>query len=347
MPEQLRANFVINIYNKIITVMRIVTLEEHVSFPEMVSKISPEDLAKHSISQSPVIQNVASKLANLGGDRVKTMDESGVSVQVISVVNGGADLLSAQASPAFAIEYNDMLADKISPYPGRFKVFAHLPTPAPEAAADELERTVNTYGFCGALINGLTNDEFLDNPKYSPILERAQQLDVPIYLHPGLAPKPVMDAYYSNLPKASGTVLSIAGWGWHSETAIHVLRLIVSGVFDKYPKLKLIIGHMGEMLPMMMIRCDNIFKPGTTGANQRSVIQTLHDQVHITTSGLFTQPPLKIALDTFGIDKIMFSVDYPFSTNEQGRKFLDAIDLPQEDIEKIAHGNADKLLKLV
>ena len=327
--------------------MRIVTLEEHVTFPEMTGKISAGDMAKHNISQSPAIQRVASKLADVGGDRIQTMDESGVSIQVISVAGEGADLLSASKSPGFAKEYNDMMAEKTSAFSGRFKVFAHLPTPAPEAAADELERTVKTYGFCGALINGLTNDEFLDDTRYAPIFERAQQLDVPIYLHPGLPPKTVADAYYSNLPNSSGMMLSIAGWGWHSETAIHILRLIVSGVFDRYPKLKMIIGHMGEMLPMMMARCDNAFKPNEMGVNQRSVSQTLQDQVFITTSGLFTQPPLKVALDTFGIDNVMFSIDYPFSTNEQGRRFLDAIDLPQEDIEKIAHGNADKLLKLV
>jgi hypothetical protein len=125
------------------------------------------------------------------------------------------------------------------------------------------------------------------------------------------------------------------------------LRLIVSGVFDKYPKLKLIIGHMGEMLPMMMERCSLAFKPGEAGINQRSVTQTLRDQVYITTSGLFTLPPLKAAIDTFGIDNVMFSVDYPFSTNEQGKHYLESMLLSPEDLEKIAHGNADRVLKLV
>ena len=196
------------------------------------------------------------------------------------------------------------------------------------------------------MINGLTNDEFLDDAKYAPIFERAEQLDVPIYLHPGLPPKVVFDAYYSNLPKQAGGFLSIAGWGWHSETALHTLRLIVSGTLDKYPKLKLIIGHMGEMLPMMMVRSDKMFGINQGGSNQRSIIQTLHDQVYITTSGLFTTPPLQVAIDTFGIDNIMFSVDYPFSTNEQGKQYLESMQLQPENLEKIAHGNADKLLRL-
>jgi predicted TIM-barrel fold metal-dependent hydrolase len=125
-----------------------------------------------------------------------------------------------------------------------------------------------------------------------------------------------------------------------------VLRLFAAGIFDRYPKLNIIIGHMGEMLPMMMVRSERALKPSNGGANRRTLTETFHKQVHITTSGFFTQPPLKIALDTFGVDNIMFSVDYPFSTNQQGIDFLNNIQLPAADIEKIAHGNADRLLGL-
>jgi predicted TIM-barrel fold metal-dependent hydrolase len=326
--------------------MRVVTLEEHITFPELVNKIPQEARNSHYLSKSPMIQRMAQKLADVDGDRLQSMDENGITTQVLSVAGEGADLLDAEHGPAFAKEYNDTIAAKIASYPERFKAFAHLPMTNPEAAADELERTVKAYNFCGALINGLTNNEFLDDAKYAPIFERAEQLGVPIYLHPGLPPKAVFDAYYSNLPKQAGAFLSIAGWGWHSETALHVLRLIVSGTLDKYPKLKLIIGHMGEMLPMMMVRSDKMFGIDQGGVNQRSIIQTLREQVYITTSGLFTQPPLQIAIDTFGIDKILFSVDYPFSGNELGKQFLSDIKLNADDIEKIAHGNADGLLKL-
>ncbi|WP_183558589.1 amidohydrolase family protein [Mucilaginibacter sp. SP1R1] len=326
--------------------MRIVTLEEHVTFPELVDQIPQEAKDRDYLGQSPNMQMLIPKLADITGERLQSMDANGITTQVLSVVGAGADLLDASHGPAFAKMYNDAIAERISAHPGRFTAFAHLPTTNPEAAADELERTVKSYAFCGALINGLTNDEFLDDAKYASILKRAEQLDVPIYLHPGLPPKAVFDAYYSNLPKQAGTFLSIAGWGWHSETALHVLRLIVSGTLDKYPKLKLIIGHMGEMLPMMMVRSDKMFGIDKGGNNQRSIIQTLHDQVYITTSGLFTTPPLQIAIDTFGIDKILFSIDYPFSTNEAGKNYLDSLQLSSADLEKIAHGNADKLLKL-
>jgi len=326
--------------------MRTVTLEEHITFPEITALIPEEIISKHSIDRSPVIQQMLPKLTDITGGRLKSMDDNGITVQVLSVAGAGADLLNAEDGPAFAKKYNDVIAEKMAGHRNRFTAFAHLPMTAPEAAADELERMVKVHHFAGALINGLTNNEFLDNPKFEPIFERAEALDVPVYLHPGLPPKAVVDAYYSGLPKYSGMLLSIAGWGWHSETAIHVLRLIVSGTFDRFPKLKLIIGHMGEMLPMMMVRCDNAFKINQAGINQRSVVETLREQVSITTSGIFTLPPLMVAIDTFGIDNVMFSVDYPFSTNEQGKTFLDSIPLPAEQLLKIAHGNADRLLKL-
>ncbi|WP_214069923.1 amidohydrolase family protein [Mucilaginibacter sp. dw_454] len=326
--------------------MRIITLEEHISFPEMTAKIT--DSAKGSFGQSEVMKKLTPKLADVTGERLKSMDDNGISVQVLSVDSSGANLVAAEDAPAFATQYNNLIAEKIKGYEDRFAAFALLPMTAPATAADELERTVKDYNFRGAMIRGLTEDQFLDHPIFAPIFERAEKLDVPIYLHPGLPPKSVADIYYSGLPNYSGMSEALAcyGWGWHQETALHVLRLLFAGVFDQYPKLNLVIGHMGEMLPMMMARSERAFKPGNGGANQRTLTDTFHQQLHITTSGFFTQPPLKIALDTFGIDNIMFSVDYPFSTNEMGIEFLNAIDLPEDQIAKLAHGNADKLLKL-
>lgn len=326
--------------------MRIVTLEEHISFPEMADQI-PKD-ALGGFGQSERMQQLMPKLADINGDRVKSMDANGISMQVLSVDSSGANLLGAKEGPAFATRYNDLIAARIKGFENRFTAFAHLPMTAPVAAADELERVVTEYHFRGAMIRGLTNDKFLDQPEFAPIFERAEKLDVPIYLHPGLPPKGIADIYYSGLPNHSGIAEALAcyGWGWHSETALHVLRLLYSGLFDRYPKLKLIIGHMGEMLPMMMARSERAFKPGNGGANQRTLSETFHQQVYVTTSGFFTQPPLKIALDTFGIDNIMFAIDYPFSTNEMGVEFLKAIELPEAQVKKIAHVNADKLLNL-
>jgi predicted TIM-barrel fold metal-dependent hydrolase len=327
--------------------MRIVTIEEHVSFPEM-TKFIPASLLNTDAPPSAG-KMMMSKLADLTGERLDSMNESGISMQVLSVENTDVNLLETSLAPEFASKYNDLLADKIKQHPDRFTAFALLPMTAPAAAADELEHTVKAYGFRGAMIKGLVNGEFLDAPKFAPVFERAEKLGVPIYIHPGIPPKAVIDAYYSNVGTHTGPFEALAcwGWGWHSETAIHVLRLLSAGTFDKYPKLKIIIGHMGEMLPMMWVRSERAFKPGAGGDNQRTLADTFHDQVHITTSGFFTQPPLQIALDTFGIDNIMLSVDYPFSTNQMGIEFLNNIKLPQDQIEKIAFRNADKLLNLI
>jgi uncharacterized protein len=337
--------------------MRIITLEEHVIFPEMGVRVHRGGSgaeggrggqgaggATNPFAEMP--PEITQRLAEVSGERLQHMDRSGISMQVLSVIGPGAQLLEPEEASAFARDYNDILAEKIRSYPDRLAAFAHLPMTAPHAAADELERTARELHFRGALISGLTRGEFLDHPRYAPLLQRAEALGLPLYLHPGVPPKAVADAYYGGLPGSAGTLLSVAGWGWHAETALHVLRLIVSGTLDRYPRLQLIIGHMGEMLPMMMARCDDKFKVGTVAANGRTISQTLRDQVYITTSGMFSWPPLQAALATFGIDRVMFSVDYPFSTMEEGRSFLGSLPLAPADVEKIAHGNAERVLKV-
>ncbi len=192
--------------------MRIVTLEEHISFSEMVAQLPDH----RDMGQPLAIQQFSTKLGDIGGQRLQSMDDNRISLQVLSVVGPGANLLDRGLSPAFAAHYNDLVARQIVPHGGRFTAFAHLPMTAPDAAANELERTVKVHGFKGALINGLTNDEFPDHPRYAPLLTQAMQLDVPIYLHPASPPAAVADAYYSNLPGIAGSQLALSGWGWHS-----------------------------------------------------------------------------------------------------------------------------------
>ena len=327
--------------------MRVVTLEEHISLPQFDNRISKEARIARgwpdpASSASPMAR-VEKQLQEVGDQRIKSMDEGGILMQVLSVTAPGGDILETSEAIPYAKEYNDEIKRLVDVHPDRFSAFAVLPMKAPEAAAEELERAVKGLGFVGTMINGTTDDKFLDDAQFASILSQAEALDVPVYIHPNLPIKAVNNVYYNNLPGARGFTLSIAGWGWHSETAIHVLRMILAGTFDKYPKLKIIIGHMGEMLPMMMTRIDNIYKDaGLT----RAVSEVLKSNVWITTSGLFTQPPLQLALDTFGVDRILFSVDYPYSPNTAGQKFLSEMNIPAEDKEKIAHGNADKLLKL-
>ena len=169
------------------------------------------------------------------------------------------------------------------------------------------------------MVNGTTEGRFLDHPSYDGLLAAAVELDVPIYIHPHIPPEPVRQAYFSDLPEGAGRVLETAGWGWHSETAVHLLRMVLAGTLDKHPRLKIIIGHMGEMLPMMMARIDEVFVHDI-GHLKRPISRTILDQVWLTTSGIFDQPPFICALLTFGIDRIMFSVDYPFAPNERAAR---------------------------
>jgi uncharacterized protein len=324
--------------------MRIVALEEHFTVPSLIRRIDPKAIANRGFP--PGFGAVlGEQLADIGVQRIADMDEAGITMHVLSLAGPGADLVEGSDGTALAHDINDALANAIAAYPDRFAGFAHLPMASPAAAADELERAVGDHGFCGALINGLTDNCFLDHLRFEPILQRAEQLDVPIYVHPNLPPTSVRKAYYEGLPGNSGFMLSISGWGWHSEVAIHVLRLALSGALDRHPRLKLIIGHMGEGLPAMLARCDQIFAQDVAHL-KRSLSQTILDHVYLTTSGLFTLPPFEVALAVFGVDRLLFSIDYPYSSNRHGREFIDAVKLPNGDLEKVAHGNADRLLKL-
>ena len=209
----------------------------------------------------------------------------------------------------------------------------------------ELKRAVKELGFVGAMVNGTTDGRFLDHPSYDGLLAAAVELDVPIYIHPHIPPEPVRLAYFSDLPDGPARVLETSGWGWHSETAVHVLRMVIAGTLDKHPRLRLIIGHMGEMLPMMMARPTRRSRTTST-TSSAGASRTILDQVWITTSGIFDEPSFMVALLTFGIDRIIFSIDYPYRANAVGRGFLDHAALAPADMAKLAHGTADALLKL-
>ena len=330
--------------------MRIVALEEHFTVPRIVAGIAPDAVARRGFPTDPDFRWAQTikreELADLGAARIADMDASGVTVQVLSVAGPGADLVPGPDGIALARAYNDALAEACGRHPTRYRGFAHLPMLAPEAAADELERAVKDLGFHGVLVNGATDGRFLDDPVFEPILARAAALDVPIYLHPGIPTAGVRAAYFDGLPGNFSFTLALSAWGWHADTAIHTLRLALSGALDRHPGLKIVIGHMGEALPFMLDRIDETTALQAKTLLHRSLRQTLVDQVWITTSGFFTMVPFMAALMTFGVDRIMFSVDYPFASNARARAFLDALPVSPADRAKIAHGNADALLRL-
>jgi uncharacterized protein len=334
--------------------MRIVTLEEHFSLPTVghwgSAAPAPKPAAANATSMPAVVAKVAETIVDIGDGRIADMDRYGISVQVLSKagihIGPSADLFDGNEAIAFARKFNDEFARKVAERPDRFAAFAHLPASIPEAAADELERTVAEFDFKGALISGTIRGQFLDDPRFAPILARAEKLDVPLYIHPGMPPADVRKAYYEGpFPQKISFGLATFAWGWHYETALHVMRLAVAGVLDKYPRLNLIIGHMGEGLPVMLARCEHQFATELSYL-RRPLSKTITDQVYVTSAGFFTNPPFVAALETFGIDRLMFSVDYPYASNADGRAFLDSVPLAPGDLAKFAHGNADRLLKL-
>jgi predicted TIM-barrel fold metal-dependent hydrolase len=328
--------------------MRVVALEEHFSVPSLTSRIAKDVIARRGFRPrkiTPGAVNPMELLPEIGEIRLKSMDEAGVSVQVLSNAGPGPDLLPGADGIALAREINDHLAAAIARHPDRFAGFACLPLQSPDACPAELKRAVKELGFVGAMVNGTTEGRFLDHQSYDGLLAAAVELDVPIYIHPHIPPETVRQAYFSELPDGAARVLETAGWGWHSETAVHLLRMVIAGTLDRHPRLRLIIGHMGEMLPMMMARADQVFRHDIEHL-KRPITRAILDQVWLATSGIFDQPPFLAALQTFGIDRIMFSIDYPFAPNKAGRAFLNNVALAPADKAKLSHETADAVLKL-
>jgi uncharacterized protein len=291
-------------------------------------------------------EKLIEQLCDLGDGRIAAMDAAGIDVQVLSLTFPGVEQLDAPEAVAFARETNDLLVEAVRRHPSRFAGFAALPTANPEAAADELERTIREHSFKGALINGHTRGRYLDDEFFWPILECAEALGVPIYLHPTPPPQPVVEASYAgNYAPEVAALLSTAAWGWHMETATHVLRLILGGAFDRYQDLQFVVGHMGEALPFMLPRLE-IALPGEVTKLERPVDSYLRENLHYTFGGFnWVQAFLDLVLQV-GVDRIMFSTDHPYASMTQARAFLDRLPVSPADRERIAHGNAERLLRL-
>lgn len=286
------------------------------------------------------------QLLDIGEKRIADMDASGIDLQVLSLTSPGTEQLEPAEAIGLAHDSNDLVAAAVKAHPDRFGAFAALPTPAPDAAADELERAVKELGLKGAVINGHTRGRYLDDPFFWPILERAEELAVPIYLHPTPPTQAIVEAYYKgNYSPGVTALVSTAGWGWHIETAIHVIRIILGGAFDKYPRLQFVIGHLGEALPFMLPRLEQGLPPPATGL-QRPVGDYLRRNIHYTISGFNYLPAFMDLLLQVGTDRIMFSTDHPYGSMAQARDFLDRLPLSPADKERIAHTNAELLLRI-
>jgi len=326
--------------------MKKIALEEAVAVPGDAN-IVPENLTH------PEFRDNLAQLVDVTGQRLRAMDSTDIEISVLSVVGPGIQGTQSGTATQRAVEWNDYLAKAVASHNDRFRVFAALPMQDPDAAVAELRRCVQDLGFVGALINGYDDSlgsppTYYDGPRYLDFWRAAAQLDVPVYLHPRSVPAQRPTTYHG-YPELRG-----AAWGFHIETAEHVLRLILSGLFDKVPDLRLVLGHLGELLPWWCWRVDHRIaregwreQPETQSHRlHHTVTEYVQRNIYATTSGFFHTPALKHTIDTLGVEHVLYSVDYPMESCEEAATWFDALDLSPEDHHKIAHDNAASLLKI-
>ena len=323
--------------------MQTIAIEEHCWTAELAAPPGTGPLAR------PDGARLDEQLRDLGAGRIASMDAAGIDVQVLSHVQPAAQGLAGDQGIRAARNANDALAGAIACHPDRLGGFATLPTSEPAQAAAELNRAVSSLGLVGAMVHSTlgSNGAFLDDERFEPLLAAFEDLDVPLYLHPAAAPKEVADVLFGGLKPAVAARLATNAWGWHAEAGLHALRLVASGTFEPPPGLKLIVGHCGEMLPFMLARVDELLPPKVTGLPHPPGTY-LHRNVWVTTSGMFSLPPVLCSIAVMGVDRVLFSVDYPFAANLAGRCLLDALTgtLSPPDQAKVAGGNAARLLGL-
>jgi 2,3-dihydroxybenzoate decarboxylase len=315
-----------------------IALEEHFLAPGF-----EEYFAKTAINISPALfGKAAAALTDFGDRRLAAMDQIGVETAVLSLAGPG---VQAETDTATAIAKakgcNDFLARHMADSKGRYSGFAHLPTQDPAAAADELQRCVRDLGYVGAMINGQTNGAYLDDDRFSVLWERAADLGVPIYIHPYNPPDfPYM---FHGHPELFGPV-----WSWTVETGNHALRLVFGGVFDRFPKAKLLLGHMGETLPYQLWRFDSRWEISNRGTRRlaRKPSEYFHRNIWVTTAGVCSDEPLRCAIDAMGCDRVLFSVDYPFERASEAGEWIEAAPISADERAAICHGNARALLGL-
>lgn len=331
--------------------MKVITLEEHVIDKELnmaaqeeILKIAPyfADTLGKDLPYYPDFQ----LYADTGDLRLADMDKNGITMQVLSCP-AESGLIDGDKAIPLAKQANDRMAKAIAAHPDRFAGLASLPWAAPEAAADELERAVKDLGFRGAMLAGrpAKGAVFLDDPAYEPVLARAEALDVPIYIHPGTPLPQVQDAYYARLDPIVSARTSVFGWGWHNEAGIQVLRLILNGVFEKHPKLQIISGHWGELVPYYLARLDQALPQKCTHLSE-PISDVYKKHIYVTPSGIFTNEHINFTRDVLGLDRLLFSVDFPLVGDEGVTDYLKQAPLSDEELAMVSYKNAADLLKL-
>ncbi len=342
--------------------MKIICVEEHTvdsgiaeatRAAQMAEAGYMADWGSHVI-EKPVEQDrprqVSAKTAmelgsDVGAGRLAEMDKYGIGMQILSYSNA-PQLAPAAQAVELTRAANEKLAEAVRANPTRFGGFATLPWQDPEAAAAELERAVQELGLVGTLLTGRPGPTFLDDARYEPVLAKLNELQVPLYVHPGPPLPQVRDPYYGGLDKEVSARLSLFGWGWHNEAGIQVIRMILSGQFEKFSSLQIISGHWGEMVPFYLQRMDDSIPQEATGLS-RSITETYKAHVYVTPSGMLYLPHFEFIHTVLGADRIIYAVDYPYLTLAGARLFLENLPVSQEEREKIASQNAEMLFRVM
>ncbi len=331
--------------------MKIIAIEEHTVSRQIDAATADtikqtytwyNDFLKPPAADTPSIPD----LFELGERRIMELDKAGIDMEILSYPNATQWLQGAEAIP-LAREANDRLADAIKAFPDRFGAFATLPLADPKMAALELERCLDGHGFCGALISGRpqTGNIFLDDKIYNPVWEVLTRYDLPVYVHPNFTSATVCDAYYSGLGAEVSTVLSLYGFGWHLEAGIQVLRMILAGIFERFPGLKVVSGHWGEVIPYYLARLDQMLGPSVTGLPKK-ISDYYRDHVWVTPAGIYDYDNLRFCIAKFGIEHLIFATDFPYVPLAGAKPFIENAPLSANDKMHFAHGNAEKLLHL-
>ena len=326
--------------------MKVIALEEHfmpTAVPGLVLPKGPRPLEQGTMLGAAWLSDPRAG-TEIGEKRLADMDAENIAVQALSIP------FAQGFGPDVAVDAcrkcNDFMAEEINAHPDRFVGFAALPTAVPDACPGELERCVKELGFRGTLIGNRVNGGFLCQKEFDPLLAKAEELLVPIYLHPGEPPKAVAEqCYCKGFSDQLASTFSRYGYGWHVDPGIHMLNLILSGTFDRHPNLQIILGHWGELLPYFIDRFDTAMPCAFTGIRQE-ISCYLRNNLYVTPSGIWTPECLEFCVKRLGIERILFSIDYPFANPKGKEKILEHPMLSQEERELLAHGNAERLLKL-
>ncbi len=320
--------------------MKLIAVEEHF----LTDEVRAAWASHASAGDDTIVFNrgdVGDRLNDLSYQRLNLMDETGVDVQVLSLTSPGLHNLG-RASVALAQRTNDLLAATVAKFPIRFQGLATLPTPAPRLAARELERSVVELGFKGAMLFGRTREQNLDHKDFWPIFDCAAERGVPLFIHPQIPRRSVRQAYYSGFNDKLDLAFASYGLGWHYEAGIQFVRLVLAGVFDRFPRLQVILGHWGEVV---LFYAERLAALNGVAKLKRPFAEYLRQNLYVTASGMFSEAYLRRSIKTVGIDRILFSTDYPYQYRPGGdaRRFLNTAALVKQDKKKFAHANWERL----